>query len=187
MDKLLREEKIIVECLSNYECLKWEQLISLLHNKKRDIAERIINGLKKKQIILQNDGDYLSLDPRSTSDYKKIQAFWVLLKFIKEINPQEHYPAAYPSQIYFLKEGVQYEVLVLNKGEEHLLSMAFNENREYSDEDRTIKIIVVPNIEEIDEFVERIPEDALDNGLVMFSTVEYIGNSDTPTVSMYKI
>ena len=79
------------------------------------IAITILDGLKKKQIILEDTPGYLTLDLRSKSDIKKIQAFWVLLEFVDKIKPEEHYPANYPSEIFFLKQGTQYEIVVLNK------------------------------------------------------------------------
>ena len=190
MDKLLREENIVVNCLSKYECLKWEQVIKLLYNKKEDVAQRILVGLKKKQIILEDESGYLMLDPRCKSDYKKLQAFWVLLQFIDKIKPEEHYPANYPSEIFFLKQGVQYEIVVINKGEDHLINMLFMENRNNSieEEDSTKYIFVVPSVDDIDNCINRIPDTALDNNQVLFATVAYATPEDEiPKVEFYQV
>lgn len=187
MDKLLREENIIVSCLSKYECLKWEQIIRLLYNKTEEVAQRIIIGLKKKQIILEDEGGYLMLDPRSSADDKKLAAFWVLLNFIETLRPEEHYPANYPSEIFFLRNGTQYEIAVLNPGEEHLINMLFMENRNNSaeEEDITKYILVVPTANHIDDCVSRIPEKHRDN--VLFATVAYANaEADYPDVEFYK-
>ena len=190
MDKLLREETIVVNCLSKYECLQWEQVVKLLYNKKEEVAQRILVGLKKKQIILEDTPGYLTLDLRSKSDIKKIQAFWVLLEFVDKIKPEEHYPANYPSEIFFLKQGTQYEIVVLNKNEEHLLKMLFMENRSNSieDDDVTKYIIVVPTVDDIDECINKIPESALDNNQVLFATVSYKSPEDAcPKVDFYQV
>jgi len=44
----------------------------------------------------------------------------VLLRFIDYVDPMAHYPAVYPSQIFFLKENTGYEIVVLYDGEQHL-------------------------------------------------------------------
>ena len=49
-----------------------------------------------------------------------ILAVWVLLQFIDKVEPMAHYPATYPSQIFFLKEDIGYEIVVLYDGEQHL-------------------------------------------------------------------
>lgn len=190
MDKLLREETIVVNCLSKYECLQWEQVIKLLFNKKEEVAQRILVGLKKKQIILEDTPGYLTLDLRSKSDYKRLQAFWVLLEYIDKIKPEEHYPANYPSEIFFLMHGVQYEIIVLNKGEEHLLKMLFMENRSNSieDDDLTKYIVVVPSVEDIDEFAAKVPDSAFEKEQVLFATVAYEHPEDAcPKVDIYKV
>ena len=46
-DRLLKEEQLVVDCLSRYYCLKWSQLINLLYYKDEEVAQRILVGLKK--------------------------------------------------------------------------------------------------------------------------------------------
>lgn len=69
-----------------------------------------------------------------------ILAVWVLLKFIDSVDPMAHYPATYPSQIFFLKDNVGYEIVVLYEGEQHLSRLLVPQ-----DED-TKYIFVLPNI-----------------------------------------
>ena len=40
-----------------------------------------------------------------------ILAVWVLLQFIDRVDPMAHYPATYPSQIFFLKEDIGMRLL----------------------------------------------------------------------------
>lgn len=190
MDKLLREERIVVDCLSKYECLKWTQLIELLYNKPKDVAQRILIGLKKKQIILEDEAGYLMLDPRSKEDYRTVTAFWVLLQFKDKINPEENYKANFPSNIYFLKQGQEYEIIVLMKNEEHLLKPLFLDNRTNSgdEEDEMKYIVVVPDADSIDDFIVNIPDDVLDKGNVLFATVQYASPEDEiPVVEFFQV
>lgn len=190
MDRLLEEEKIITEALSKYGCLRWEQLIKLIYNKKEETAQRILVGLKKRQLILEDEGSgYVRLDPRTQSDDKMIRAFWILLQYVNKISPREHYPANYPSEIFFLKQGVQYEIVVLNPREEHVLSMLFNENRNNSDdeEDITKYIIVVANTDCIEACLNKIPDKVIDNKQVLFATINYKKDSEIPDIQYYQV
>lgn len=188
-DKLLREEKIIVNALRKYEALRWEQLIKLVYNKSEEVATKILNGLKKKQIILEDEGGYVTLDNRSTADDKTVRAFWVLLQFINKMDPYAHYKASHPASIFFLKDDTQYEVIVLNPNEEFLLKMIFDAERENSshEEDATKYIIVVPNTDAIDDCVNNIPEEYFDKRLILFATCDYKNPSDDiPTVELFQ-
>lgn len=173
MDILLKEEKLVVDCLSRYGCLKWEQMEQLLNYKKPEVIQKIFLGLKKRQIILEDEDGYVMIDPRATKDHDVILAFWVLLKFMSQINPNEHYPANYPSQIYFLKNKVEYEIMVVSDGNEHLIRMLFSENRNNSndEEDMTKYIFVVSSRDSIEQFKEPgiIPQSAIDNKQVLFA------------------
>lgn len=184
-DRLLKEEKIVIDCLSKYYCLKWDQLIKLLYYKEPETANKILIGLKKRQLILHDeDSGYVTLDPRCKPDQKTIDAFWVMLKFIKKINPREHYRAEYPSEIFFLKDNSQYEIVVLNKGEEHLISMLKGYNRITSaeEEDQIRYIILIQDENQIEECLKRTEGMA-----VLFASVDYSQDSDIPTVSFYKV
>lgn len=182
-DKLLKEEKLVIDCLSKYYCLKWPQLVQMLYYKDEEVANRILNGLKKRQLILEDDMGYIKLDPRSTPDRKTIDAFWVLLKFIKKINPREHYKAEYPSEIFFLKDNIQYEIVVLNKGEEHLINMLKGYNRISSEdeEDEMRYIIVVQDEEQIEECLKKV-----DGMKVLFASIVYT-EGDVPEVEFYQV
>lgn len=46
-------------------------------------------------------GYYIGLDPMCQPDQRIILAIWVLLRFIDKVEPMAHYPAVYPSQLFF--------------------------------------------------------------------------------------
>lgn len=68
------------------------------------------------------------------------------------VDPMAHYPAVYPSQIFFLKENTGYEIVTLYEGEEHLLKLL------QPDEDLKY-IIIIPHIRNGDK--AKITEGAL--------------------------
>lgn len=143
------EEQLIVDALRQYGCLKKEQLILMIHYKPRELVERILIGLAKRQVIFIDESDNVKLDLRCDYNYQTEIAFWILLKYIMVIKPSEHYAANYPSQIYFLKDKNQYEIVVLKDGEDYILGPLANTDRTTSeledDSDEMRYIIAIPS------------------------------------------
>ena len=103
---LLQDEQYVVKWLSQYGALPKTQIIRMLQ-KPPHTAEKILKNLKKQmQISDVGGGYYLGLDPMCHPDQRTILAVWVLLKFIDYVEPMAHYPAVYPSQLFFLKENM---------------------------------------------------------------------------------
>lgn len=103
---LLPDEQYIIKWLSQYGALPKVQIRGLLQ-KSEDITRKIIKGLRNQNRVipyirwlLRRSGSYKQTCP------KNVIAIWVLLKFIDKVEPMNHHPATYPSQIFFLKEDV---------------------------------------------------------------------------------
>lgn len=144
-----KEENRIISALREYECLTKTQLIELLYDIPEKQAESTLSGLTKRQVVFYEGDTKIKLDPRCPSDYKVSVAFWILLKYIPYIRPMEHYRATYPSQIYFLQNRFQNEILVLEKDDEYLLNILLKTERnsdEIPEEDMVHYIIAVPKI-----------------------------------------
>lgn len=169
---LLPEEKLILKWLSQYEALPKEQVIRLLNHKPRFTAEKIIRGLyKQNRISYLSGGYYIASDPRAKPDERMIQALWVLIQFGDKVDPMAHMPAAYPSQVFFIKDGIGYEILVLREGEQHLsMLLQPQEDMKY--------IIVVPEIGLGKKL--RLPDVPC-----LFAVLSY-GRTDIPEVKFYK-
>lgn len=136
---LLQDEKYVVKWLSQYGALPKTQIIRMLQ-KPQQTAEKIIKNLKKQMRIADvSGGYYIGLDALCQPDQRTILAVWVLLKFIDYVDPMAHYPAVYPSQIFFLKENIGYEIVVLYEGEQSLLKLL-------QPQDDLKYIIVLPHI-----------------------------------------
>ena len=122
---LLDDERHVIKWLSQYGALTKTQVIRLLRDKTPETAEKILRNLKREhQISDVAGGYYLALDGLCKPDQRTILAVWVLLRFIDYVDPMAHYPAVYPSQIFFLKENTGYEIVVLYDGEQHLTLLA---------------------------------------------------------------
>lgn len=136
---LLQDEQYVIKWLSQYGALPRSQLVRMLQ-KPKSTAEKILRNLKKQsQIADVSGGYYVGLDPLSQPDQRTILAIWILLKFIDRVSPMAHYAAAYPSQLFFLKENMGYEVVVLYEGEGNLLRLL-------QPEEDLKYIIVLPHI-----------------------------------------
>lgn len=167
---LLQEERYIIKWLSQYGALTRMQVIRLLQ-KPNATAERIIKNLKKQMRISDvGGGYYLGIDSLCQADRRTILAVWVLLKFIDQVDPMAHYPAVYPSQLFFLKENIGYEIVVLYEGEEHLLKLL-------QPEEDLKYIIVLPHISMASKL--KLPK-----APCLFATVDYQGG-DEPAVTFY--
>jgi len=167
----LQDEQYVVRWLTQYGALTRTQIIRLLHDKPPKTAEKIIGNLKRQLMISEvSDGYYLGIDPLVQPDQRMISAVWVLLRFIDQVDPMAHYPASYPSQIFFLKRNVGYEIAVLYEGEEHLVRLL--------QPDEELKfILVLPHIQMAREL--KLPKAPF-----LFATVDYAGN-DEPNISFY--
>ncbi len=168
---LLQDEQYVVRWLTQYGSLTKTQVVRMLHDKQPRTAERIIGSLKK-QLMIQDisGGYYLGMDPIVKPDQRIILAVWVLLKFIDKVEPMAHYPASYPSQLFFLKEDMGYEIVVLYEGEQHLLRLL-------QPEEDLKYIIVVPHITMARDL--KLPK-----APCLFATVDYAGG-DEPGVTFY--
>lgn len=103
-------------------------------------------------------------------EQRLILAVWVLLRFIDSVEPMAHYPAVYPSQIFFLKENVGYEIVVLYEGEQGLLRLL-------QPEEDLKYIIVLSHISMAEKL--RLPK-----APCLFATVEFQGEEE-PEVIFY--
>jgi len=168
---LLQDEQHVIRWLTQYGSLTRTQIIRLLHGRTQKTAEKIISSLKRQLMIRPvSGGYYLGMDPLAKPDQRTIIAVWVLLRFIDQVEPMAHYPASYPSQIFFLKQDVGYEIVVLYDGEQHL-------TRLLQPEEDLKYILVLPHIAMAREL--KLPK-----APCLFATLDYAGG-DEPGVTFY--
>ena len=167
---LLQDEQYVVRWLSQYGALPRTQIIKML-KKPPKTADKILRGLKKQMRISDvNGGYYIGLDPMCQPDQRTILAVWVLLRFIERVEPMAHYPAVYPSQLFFLKENIGYEIVVLYEGEASLLRLL-------QPDDELKYIIILPHISMASQL--KLPK-----ADCLFATVNFTGQ-DEPEVLFY--
>lgn len=165
---LLQDEQNVLRWLSEYGALPRAQVTGFL-KKPNKTAEKILQNLKRAQLITERGG-YLASDGMAKPDHRMERAVWVLLQFIDKVDERAHYPAVYPSQVFFLKENAEYEIVVLYEGEEHLLRLL----RPQED----LKYIIVLPFAAMIQRLRKPPAPCI------FATVEYCGER-TPRVTFY--
>lgn len=167
---LLQDELHVVKWLSQYGALPKTQVIRMLQ-KSPQTADKILRNLKKQMRIADvSGGYYLGLDAMCQPDQRTVLAVWVLLKFIDRVEPMAHYPAVYPSQLFFLKENTGYEIVVLYEGETNLLRLL-------QPEEDLKYIIVLPHISMATNL-------KLPNAPCLFATVDFRGQEE-PDIVFY--
>ena len=162
---LLQDEQYVIKWLSQYGALRYEQVKRML-NKPNITAEKIVRNLKKWLYITD-----LGIDPTVRPEPKTIAAVWVLLKFGAVVAPMEHFPATYPSQLFFLKQQAGYEIVVVGRDEGHLLKLL-------QPEDDIKYIIVLPDIGMAQGL--RLP-----NAPCLFAVLREAPGSKEPQITFY--
>ncbi len=167
---LLTEEQYVIKWLSQYGALTKTQLIKMLR-RAETTSEKILKNLKNQLLISDvGGGYYLGMDEMCHPDQRTILAVWVLLQFIDKVEPMAHYPAVYPSQLFFLKENMGYEIVVLYEDEGNLLKLL-------QPEEDLKYIIVLPHISMVAKL--KLPK-----APCLFATVDFCGE-DIPNVTFY--
>lgn len=119
---LLPDEHLVIDWLSEYGALKHKQLKGLLSHKPMKTVERFLYLMSKRTLLFSPPGTgYVGLDNLVEHDDRVVLAVWVLLKF--HVEPQNHYRAGHPSQIYFVKGVFSYEICVIRRGDEYLTKL----------------------------------------------------------------
>ena len=166
---LLQEERYIIKWLSQYGALPKTQILRLLKDKPASTTEKIIRNLIRESRISEVGGYYLGLDEMCKPDQRMILAVWILLQF-NEVDPLAHYPAVYPAQIYFLKQNIGYEIVVLYEGEQHLTKLL-------QPQEELKYILVLPHISMAQSlYIPNVPH--------LFATIDYEGKEE-PHVTFY--
>ena len=147
MIDLLEDEKHVLYMLSQYGPLLIPQLHKFLHNKSSRQQARIVKNLRRYHYAYDiGNGRYLGSDPVGKPDPKNVDAVWVLLQFIENIEPTGHFSANVPAQIFFIKDGIGYEIIVLYEDEDYLLRLIQpRKNTKY--------IIVIPDMKMVEDLV----------------------------------
>lgn len=175
------KESLIKQWISQYGALPRMQIKKMLNEDKDSSATNIIRNLVRRgELFEQEGGVFLALDPRQRKSERVIKALWVLIDYSDRVKPDEHYPAEFPSEIYFIgkkddspnSESQEYEILILEHGEEFKL-------RHLKQHQGVRYIIVVPTID--DSYLAKLVVPDIE---FLFATVTY-GCSGEAEIKFY--
>lgn len=118
MERLRPDDWALLECLTEYCCLKDSQLRRYLKIlRKRADYDIAIRNLRIRQYIFCGGG-YVAIEPNSMSDNKMLLAFEVLLWFMQSdpgIHQNAHCRGRNPAQILFMRNYDEYQIIVMEK------------------------------------------------------------------------
>ena len=163
-DNLYMETKEIINALSLYKTLKYEQIIRMFPNKKEETIKNILSNLiKEKKIIYDEETSRVSygFEPDNNPDLNLITAFWILVDFFDTV--EFHYLSEYPVQISFFMDATMYEIITAEQGKETMLNNILSLQKN----DPPNRIIIVDN-------EKQIPKIKADN-IFCFCTVNKTG------------
>lgn len=105
-----------------------EQQLLCFHPGKETTAKALLSHLKRQGRIFQNDnGGYYPFGRTAKTDGALIQAVWILLDFIQEVD--YHAPADFPVKLVFFAHGELYEVAHVANGQEIIACHALCGNK----------------------------------------------------------
>ncbi len=173
LSELLEHEKNVIHWLDDFGALPKQLICRLLWDRSDRVTRKVFLNLIRNRFIFESeDGKVVSLDRNFEVNDRAETALWVLTRFIEKVDPGAFCPGTSFSQVFFVKEGTGYEIVVLEEGEESLL------NRLRLDTDDKC-IIVLSNI----SMMKTIGKQPFP---VLFSTVEHVPNAD-PTIKFYSM
>ncbi|MBR0311155.1 MAG: hypothetical protein IJQ98_02045 [Oscillospiraceae bacterium] len=133
--------------LSEYRCLKKEQVYGLYPGKEKVIKNLLVYLLRSGRISRVDD--YYCDAPESVQEIDRslIDAVWVLIDFIDQV--EYHATGNFPVKIVFCANNEVYEIIHAGVGKEALVSYIASERKK--DENATKFIVMVDKPEQIDE------------------------------------
>lgn len=140
-ESLHKEISEIIRIMSEYKCLKYNQVMRLFPNKTDTVIKSIISRMiKQKRIVYSDENDMLSYGEENKKSYNHglISAFWVLIDLLDEV--EYHSPSEYPVQIAFFTNHDLYEIVYVEPERETLINHVLSPK---SDNTPPSRIIVV--------------------------------------------
>lgn len=141
-EELVTEANELIEIISTYKVLKFEQILKSIRNKELNVKKSIVKLLERQDRIYVFD-NICSVEEKWTKCFDKgiITAFWVLLDFWDEIIFNSI--ATYPAKIDFITQEDSFDIIVAERGQEKMLNVFYGKVR-----DETLKHLVVVEDEE---------------------------------------
>ena len=145
--QLYADEKEILNILSFYRVLLYEQIYKFLPNKSIQAVDGMLRRLKKGKRLYINEESrcvYYSQDLMDKADTGILKSVWLLLEFFGKIT--YHTNSSYPADIFFITGTATFEIIQIKFGEETAVNSYF---LGYNRKDDTKRIIIVDDVSQI--------------------------------------
>lgn len=173
MTNFSEDEKNVLRWLKTYGPLKRTQIAKLLNKDNPKTVEYILRRLRNARVIENvTGGYYIGLSKYDKADAKTIAAMWVFLYFANDVEPNHHRGGDFPGQIFFLKGEYEYQIVVVDAGLEHQLSLLST-----SPESNKKHVIVVPDEKSLEKAKKYLPDTPC-----VFAILSYENGADEPEI-----
>ena len=175
MFNISSEERKVLRWLRTYGPLTRIQIISLLEAENAACPEKVLAKLSAENLI-ENvaRGFYVGLSKSEKPDLKTIKAMWVLICFLQQTQVDSHKRGEYPSLINFVKQGIDYEIVVCERGNRDKLN-----SLNILPVERKV-IIVLESSDEIETIEKYIPQNKH-----LYATLSFDGFSVVPAIQFW--
>lgn len=121
------EAAALLRTITMYPGLSEQQLLCF-HPGKEEIIKTLLSHLRRQGRIFQTDtGGCFPAGWTARADKALIQAVWVLLDFIEQV--EYHSPGDFPVKLIFFANDEMYEIVYVAAGQEALVNNALRNNR----------------------------------------------------------
>jgi len=148
--EVYRKEMLeIKKLLSEYRVLRLRHIYKLFYNKDADIIKKIIKYLVRNgQAYVDMDSSLIAINKEACTkdvDKKTLDAFDVMLKFVKKLTYQTKYE--FPYQICFLTGEQQYQVIYVQPGDEQHINAVLKA----TDNEEVKYLVIVENLKQVEK------------------------------------
>lgn len=140
----LTEAKELIRIMSMYGALPLQQVVAFFPGRADSVRNLISRFVKQKRLHYCADTAILSESPDREAIEGIIPACWVLLAFLDRV--QYHTASDFPALISFFTDDDAFDIIVVQEGQENLISHALSYN---DNENASKRLIVVDRPEQI--------------------------------------
>lgn len=120
-----KEAAGLLRDISNYHCIRREQVYRLYPNKDRTVLDNLLSYLTRQgRIFYDPQADIFYDSSDFETDREMLAALWVLADFADRV--EYHSPDDFPTKIIFFSSGETYEIIFVSLDKEALIEHALS-------------------------------------------------------------
>lgn len=160
---LSKEEQRVYNVLKKARTVKYEQALAINRDSSLKEKEHAVTALTKKGLLFYSKHkDYVMLHPKYKPDKRMVDAVWLLLRQITNIDLTQIYQPQAPSSLGYVKTNKCYEIISANNEKELKEAMEkLNElylKNAYEPDDKAIRYLIIIRDEDC---INKMPKDVV--------------------------